>query len=137
MAETLFADFLRKSGRNPVRNPGGFHPAWDIQDEHFTYEVKLDRKFSQTGNVYIERKSLFNSKADYLVYLFQEPLMEPYFIWICPCAKVRNFMRNAPKELSRTGGDFKEPGILLPAATFKSMFKPLGYALESRRPIAA
>jgi len=131
MAEFLFADFLRKSGRNPVRNPGGFYPDFDIQDEHFTYEVKLDRKFYLTGNIYIEKKSLFNSKADYLVYLFQEPLLEPYFIWIVPASKARNFYRDHP-EYALVGGDFKEPGILLPGKVFKSLFKPIGYALPQK-----
>ena len=97
-AEQMFQDFLRKKGRHPEPNPGGFHPDWDIRDEDFTYEVKLDRKVQETGNVYVERKSLFNSKADYLVYLFHVAHADPrvYFIFIAPAAKVRNRVRGNP-----------------------------------------
>lgn len=126
----MFQDFLRKQGRHPEPNPGGFHPDWDIRDEDFTYEVKLDRKVQETGNVYVERKSLFNSKADYLVYLFHVAQADPrvYFIFIAPAAKVRNFYRRAGPEMRIVGGNFKEPGMLLNESDFLSIFRPLGWA---------
>jgi len=127
-AESLFQDFLRKKGRHPESNPGGFHPEWDVKDEQFTYEVKLDRKVQETGNVYIERKSLFNSKSDYFVYLFEPPEAPGReFIFIAPSAKVRNAYRRLEGEKGILGGDFKEPGVLLRYEDFRLIFRPLGY----------
>ena len=101
-SRVLFQDFLRKKGRHPESNPGGYHPDFDVRDEHFTYEVKFDRKVQQTGNVYIEKKSIFNSKSDYLVYLFQRDVTPALFIFIAPSAKVRNYLRrHTPDDIGR------------------------------------
>ena len=124
-------DFLERKGRCPRRNPGGYHPDWDVQDKQFTYEVKLDRKVPETGNVYIEHKSLFNSKSDYLVYLFQLGAAPTHFIFIAPSAKVRNYLRRSTAP-AVYGGDFKEPGILLKYGEFQTLFHPIGWTLPRR-----
>jgi hypothetical protein len=130
-------DFLEKKGREPWLNPGGYHPDWDVHDVEFKYEVKLDRKVQETGNVYIEKKSLFNSKSDYLVYLFQRDITPTLFIFIAPSAKVRNHYRRVEREKGLLGGDFKEPGILLGYEEFCEVFRPIGWTLPGASPLGA
>ena len=122
-------DFLERKGRHPLpKQNRGYFPDWDIEDEEFTYEVKLDRKHCDTGNFYIEQKSLFNSRADYLVYLFEEQgNAGQYFIAIAPSAKVRNAYRKLAKFREVRGGDFRELGILLNSRDFETIFCLIGY----------
>lgn len=84
-----------KEGPAPRIQSGRIAPRVGRERRRITYEVKLDRKVQETGNVYVERKSLFNSKADYLVYLFHVAHADPrvYFIFIAQAAKVRNRLR--------------------------------------------
>lgn len=123
-AEEMFMELLRKKGRTPTQTQNYF-PDYDIEDEKYKYEVKLDRKFQDTGNVYVERKSLFKSWADYYIYFVSSVHYPFYFIYCTPTAKLRNFYRSKA-EIS--GGDFKEPGILLNTEEFESVFKVIGYA---------
>jgi hypothetical protein len=132
-AESLFMRFLEKKGRHPTREHGSNFPDFDISDEQFTYEVKLDRKVQETGNVYIEHKSLFNSKSDYFVYLYELPNVPGrFFIHIAPSAKVRNLYRRVQGQRGIVGGDFKEPGILLTVEEFIQVFRPIGWTLQNQ-----
>lgn len=79
------------------------------------YEIKFDKLWSKTGNVYVEKKSLGTSKADFTVYKLEG--REGFF------QIDTNYLRTIlPNYSPIKGGDKKEDGVLIPVAEFEREF---------------
>lgn len=79
------------------------------------YEIKFDKMWGKTGNVYVEHKSLGTSKADLTVY----KLDGKEGFYQIPTSRLREVL---PSYKLVKGGDQKEIGTLVPLESFLKEF---------------
>jgi hypothetical protein len=103
--EDWFCEYRRKRGGRPVKT-SGFFPAFDVEDQGRTYELKHDIYSNRTGNYALEKRSLEKSKADFLV--IGTP-SEAYFL---PLETARTIYRAYPER--RIGDSPDNWGVLVP-----------------------
>jgi hypothetical protein len=82
-----------------------------------TFEVKFDRRVSETGNVYFEHETLANSRADFIVY----KLDSDGKFYAQALSAVLNLLK-LPQFKQVNGGDKWGLGTLIPEPQFKELF---------------
>ncbi len=121
-AEKSFINYLKSQGKHAWGNTTttlAEKRLYDICDsDSITYEVKYDRKWESTGNVYFEPESLERSTAQNLVYILKN---DPNF-YIIDRLTLLCYMDLEPFKEIR-GGDYKQRGILVPIDKFKQFFE--------------
>ncbi len=97
---------------------------YDVVDKSgTTYELKTDRMWQRTGNIYVEEKTLKSSRADYIVYILKGD--ETFYV-ISRFGLLEILDYAKFKEVK--GGDFKDKGYLIPIDDFKKLFNKGIYA---------
>ena len=114
----LLTKYGVRARRNESSNLEGMRK-YDVADQlGHTYEIKFDRKWQETGNVYLEHKAIVHSEADYIVYKLDT------FYSIPRLALVQLLKHNhkLPKWKEVQGGEFGDWGTLLPVSEFLTIF---------------
>lgn len=123
--EKEFVRFLELQGLKAFLNDGVGLEAkrrFDVGDSlGRTFEIKYDRQWEQTGNVFLEHKALIRSSADYIVYKLDR------FYQIPRLALVELLRHNhqIPKWKEVAGGQFNDIGTLMPVSEFQKTFTPI------------
>lgn len=106
--------------------PRGYHPGYDgfasgvLHDQpvRFTYEVKWDKKSSQTSNIYLDIESLRKSKASILLICLNDPIDTVLML------PLQQALEYAQTHQNGSGGEFSEPSCICPIQEFISALKP-------------
>lgn len=119
--EQEFVEFLKKQGLKAGLNSSktvAEKRFYDIYaDNGLTYEVKFDRRVTDTGNIYLEHDGLGHSRADIIVYKLDVD-GKFYFMGreqVLEILKDKRF-----KQVS--GGDKWGKGTLIPLNEFRKLF---------------
>lgn len=119
--EILFCEYLLSLGIIGWKNTSTTlqeKRLYDVIDKPgITYELKNDRMWERTGNVYIEEKTIKSSRADYIVYSLKN---DDNFYVISRFGLLELLDYAHFKEVK--GGDFKDKGYLIPIENFKKLF---------------
>ena len=120
--EEELVEFLKGFGLKAGRNQSSSvieSALYDVYDSDYrTYEVKYDRRAQETGNVFLEHKSLTRSHANYVVYKLDGDKK----FYILDLHSVKNIIDDDQYEV-KDGGSPAYPGTLLPLKEFKRLFR--------------
>lgn len=88
------------------------------------WEIKLDRLWTKTGNLFVEHLALERSEADFIIYFADEPIMidKHRLVEFIEKNKETQTYRIVPKGIRKTGGMGQE-GTLIPLEVFKQIGK--------------
>lgn len=121
--ERKFAKLLTEKGFTIEHMSEGCFPDWDIMVQGGrTYEIKADRKFLETGNVFIETKykgspsGLSATKADYFVVIMDN------FSHTAKTDEVMRFILSNPqlcRPVYGAGDDGNAVGFLIKGDSYK------------------
>lgn len=103
----------------------GYFPDYDIKTDQATFEVKLDKKHVETGNIFVEYKfrdkpsGLSTTKADYFVVITGDTAR------VMPTQSLKNFIKKHIQYLERKklcGDDGDTEGFLIPVRYCNSAY---------------
>lgn len=132
-AEEEFVELLQsyglRAGRNTATNQREM-ALYDVWDENYqTYEIKLDRRAEETGNIYFEHECLSHSNAHFIVYKVD---VDNKF-YIIDRESLLSHIHN-PKYKVVSGGDKWGKGTLIPVDEFRTLFKDCQDAFQKAYP---
>lgn len=120
-AEDEFVELLKsygiKAGRNTATNQREM-ALYDVWDENYkTYEIKFDRRVSETNNVYLEHDALSHSNAHFIVYKLD---IDDKFYILDRLGALYHI--DDPQYKVVSGGDQWGKGTLIPYEKFRTLF---------------
>lgn len=129
-AEDEFVEFLKsfglRAGRNTATNQREM-ALYDVWDNNYkTYEIKYDRRVTETGNVYLEHEALSHSNANYIVYKLD---IDNKFYILDRDGTLS--LLESPKFKIVSGGDKWGKGTLIPYEDFIQLFKDCHDAFQT------
>ena len=114
----LLNSFGIKAGRNTATNQREM-ALYDVWDEHYqTYEIKFDRRVSETDNVYLEHEALSHSNAHFIVYKLD---IDNKFYILDRAGAL--YAMELPQFKVVSGGDKWGAGTLIPVDEFRKIFR--------------
>lgn len=125
-AEKYVAGMFSSWNLKVIPAPQKYHPAYDGtafgnlhgNEVRFSYEVKFDKKCSETGNIYIDINSLSKSTASILCICLNEPIDT---VLVLPLQDALNY---AKSHANIIGGEFSERSACIPKDQFINDLKP-------------
>lgn len=85
------------------------------------YEIKYDKMWKETRNIYIEDKAINRSRADYIVYKLKGDKR-----WFVSNRELLMELLNSPRAKKTKGGDRKEEGSLVSTTFFRGFCETWG-----------
>lgn len=125
-AEKYVAGMFSSWNLKVIPAPNKYHPAFDGtafgelhgNQVNFRYEVKFDKKCSETGNIYLDVQSLSKSIASILCICLNDPIDT---VLVLP---LKDALDYAKAHQNITGGEFSEKSACIPKEQFINDLKP-------------